>query len=58
MCSIWALATPAELEAGLEEWREKLQSGEADRIIAEHDEKRKRLGVFTVIVAYKKPVCA
>ena len=51
--SMWALATPAELESGLEQWKEKLQSGEADKIIAEFEEKRKQIGVTTTIVAYK-----
>ena len=50
---MWALATPAELESGLEQWKEKLQSGEADKIIAEFEEKRKQIGVTTTIVAYK-----
>ena len=46
---MWALATPAELESGLEQWKEKLQSGEADKIIAEFEEKRK---LTTTIVAF------
>ena len=50
--SVWALATPAELKSGLEQWKEKLQSGEADKIIAEFEEKRKLVGLTTTIVAF------
>ena len=51
--SMWALATQVELEAGLEQWKQKVESGEADKVIAEHEEQRKKLGITTSIVAYK-----
>lgn len=54
MDSMWALATPAELESGFKQWKEKLRSGEADKIIAEFEEKRKQVGVTTTIVALKQ----
>ena len=50
---MWALATQVELEAGLEQWKQKVESGEADKVIAEHEEQRKKLGITTSIVAYK-----
>lgn len=50
---MWVLATQVELEAGLEQWKQKVESGEADKVIAEHEEQRKKLGITTSIVAYK-----
>ena len=50
---MWALATPDELEAALEQWKEIIESGETDKVIAEHEEQRKRLRIATSIVAYK-----
>ena len=51
--STWSLATPAELEAGLQQWKEKIANGEADKIIADCEENRKKLGMTTSIIAYK-----
>ena len=51
--SIWSLATPAELDSGLKLWRERLENGEADEIIAKYEEQRKKIGMTTSIVGYK-----
>ena len=51
--STWSLATSSELEAGLEQWREKIENGMADEVIAKYEEQRKKIGMTTSIVAYK-----
>ena len=51
--STWSLATATELEAGLQQWREQLENGVADEIIAKYEEQRRKIGMTTSIVAYK-----
>ena len=51
--SVWSLATPPELESGLKQWRERLENGEADEIIAKYEKQRKKIGMTTSIVGYK-----
>jgi ubiquinone/menaquinone biosynthesis C-methylase UbiE len=53
MDSTWSLATATELEAGLQQWREQLENGVADEIIAKYEEQRRKIGMTTSIVAYK-----
>ena len=52
-CSMWSLASKEELEAALAKWRRMLDDGTADQFIAEIEEKRKRVGISTSIIAYK-----
>ena len=51
---MFALATPDELEDTLTRWRAKINDGTADQYIEECEQLRKRLGLTTSVVAYKK----
>ena len=51
--SVWSLASKEELEAALAKWMRMLDDGTADQFIAEIEEKRKRVGISTSIIAYK-----
>ena len=51
--SVWSLARPSELESDLKQWKEQIENGEADKIIAKSEEERKTVGNSTSIVAYK-----
>ena len=52
---MFALATAEELDETLKRWREKINDGTADQYIQECEELRKRIGVTTSVVAYKRP---
>ena len=52
--SVWSLASKEELEAGLAKWRRMLDDCTADQFIAEIDEKRRKEGLSTTVVAYKE----
>ena len=49
------MATKEELEAGLVKWRKLLDEGKADQFIAEKEEHRKKVGLASTIIAYKRP---
>uniref|UniRef100_A0A1X7UNT6 Methyltransferase type 11 domain-containing protein n=1 Tax=Amphimedon queenslandica TaxID=400682 RepID=A0A1X7UNT6_AMPQE len=51
--SIWAAATPEELEESLKDWRKKIEDGTAQQFIDDVETVRKRIGQTTTIVAYK-----
>ena len=52
-CSIFALATPEELEESLKDWRKKIEDGTAQQFVDDVETVRKRIGQTTTIVAYK-----
>ena len=51
--SIFALATPEELEESLKDWRKKIEDGTAQQFVDDVETVRKRIGQTTTIVAYK-----
>ena len=51
--SIFALATPEELEESLKKWRESIDNGTADQCIEKSEELRRMIGLTTSVVAYK-----
>ena len=51
--STWSLASESELEKGLAMLRAKIDAGEADAWLAEHEALRSRVGQTTTVVATK-----
>ena len=51
--SIWALATPEELEEALTSWKKKIDDGTADEVIKKINSVKRELGETTTLVAFK-----
>lgn len=52
--SLWALATPAELERALDALRAKIAAGEADAFVRARDEAQRPIGQATFVPAWKR----
>ena len=48
------MATAEELEESLRVWREKIDAGTADQFMEECEERRKKIGLTTSVIAYKQ----
>ena len=54
--STWALATPAEIDNGLEWLQDKIDAGEAETFLAEREALRSEVGQTTTVIAIKDDV--
>ncbi|MFO0617077.1 MAG: class I SAM-dependent methyltransferase [Polyangiaceae bacterium] len=52
--SLWALATPEELDRGLAELRAMIERGEAEAFVAQRDREQRAIGQATFLPAWKR----